>query len=304
MSCEREILLSDQGPRISRLVYGTWRLLQDSSNEPLAALERKISTCFELGITTFDHADIYGDYQVEAFFGRFLKANPSLRPKMQLISKAGIKLVSPQRPAHQLKTYDTSQKHLTQSAENSLKALNTDYLDLFLVHRPDPLMDFDDTAKGLEQLVTSGKARFVGVSNFLPWQLKALRERLTIPLVTNQIEINPLRPEPFLDGSLAQCQSLNIRPMAWSPLAGGGLFADAPAANRIRDCLNTIAPTKDASISQLVLAWLLRHPAGIVPIIGSLQESRIRDAVHALELPLERDEWFAIWTAMLGHDIP
>jgi predicted oxidoreductase len=265
-----------------------------------------IHACVDLGITTFDLADIYGDYASEGIFGRALALEPGLRERIQLVTKCGIKLVSDYRPEHRLKHYDTSQEHILASAEHSLRKFHTDRLDLLLIHRPDPLMDADEIAGAFSQLRASGKVLHFGVSNFSPAQFDLLASRLDFPLVTNQVEISVLETDLLHDGTVDQCQRLRIAPMAWSPLTGGRLFGDGdPQAVRVRQALVEVGEQLGgATLDQVALAWLLRHPARIVPILGSGKLERLRRAAGALEYELSRQQWFTIWTASKGHEVP
>ena len=297
--------------RFSELIYGVWRLAdRQEENTPDHAL-KKISTCLELGITTFDHADIYGDYECEALFGQATKKGQVPRDAYQIITKCGIKLVSSNRPNHKIKSYDTSSKHIIESVETSLRNLNTDYLDLLLIHRPNPMMDLYDTAQGLEKVVKSGKVKAVGVSNFSPWQFQQLQAALAIPLITNQIECSSIRLEPFHDGTLGQCELYGIRPMAWSPLGGGSPFNGNEFA-KLRDCLVQIGNelTEKSSDStpittdQVALAFLMNHPSGILPIIGTNNIARIKSAVKATEIKLTEEQLHMIWSASTGVEVP
>lgn len=298
-----KISLYPKEPLVSRLILGVWRMAewQQSPQETLALIQQ----CVELGVTTFDHADIYGNYTCEELFGTALQASPQLRSQIQLISKCGIKLVSQNRPAHQLKHYDTSRDHILTSVDHSLQALQTDYLDVLLIHRPDPLMDADEVAEVFSQLKQAGKVLHFGVSNFSPSQLDLLASRLAFPLVTNQIEISVMHLDAFTDGTLDQCQRLKIAPMAWSPFAGGQLFqGQTPKAVRVRQAVEAIAQSLGASLDQVALAWLLTHPAQIVPILGTGNLDRIRRAVEAENLKLSREQWFTLWTASTGVNVP
>ncbi len=299
-----QISLRAHGPIVSRIVFGAWRL--NTWNLSTRQLLDLLHTCVEVGITTIDHADIYGGYSCEGLFGAALREEPGLRAQLELVSKCGIKLVSPNRPAHTLKMYDTSRTHILASVENSLRELHTDYLDLLLLHRPDPFMDADETAGALGDLVKSGKVRHVGVSNFTPSQFELLESRLSVPLVTNQIEMSVLKLNAFLDGSLDHCQRLKIAPMAWSPMGGGTLFSGTtPQAERVRATLTEIAKEIcAASIDQVALAWLLCHPALIVPILGTGKAERVRAAAAAAQLKLSREQWFKIWIASTGANVP
>jgi predicted oxidoreductase len=291
-----------QGPSLSRLIAGVWRMAEWRQGETPAAF---VEHCIDLGITTFDHADLYGDYTCEAIFGAALKADPTLRSQIQLISKCGIKLVSKNRTDHKIKHYDTSREHILASVDNSLRALQTDYLDLLLLHRPDPLMDADQVAVAFAQLQQSGKVRHFGVSNFQPSQIDLLASRLELPLVTNQVEISVMHLDTFLDGTLDQCQQFRIAPMAWSPLGGGKLLtSDSPKALRLRAALQAIAEPNQASIDQVALAWLLAHPAQILPILGTGNLKRLQSAAAAEQLKLTREQWFTIWTASTGVEVP
>jgi len=301
------ISLHGNAPVVSRLILGLWRLAswQQSPQETLALVQQ----CVEWGITTFDHADIYGDYTCETLFGRALSGQSALRSQLQLITKCGIKLVSCNRPKHTLKHYDTSYEHILASVDASLHNLQTDYLDILLIHRPDPFMDADETAAAFTQLKQAGKVLHFGVSNFSPSQFDLLASRLSFPLVTNQIEISVMHLNAFTDGTLDQSQRLKMAPLAWSPLAGGHLFQEeSPQALRLRQVLGEMARQFSqshsvVSLDQVALAWLLVHPARIVPILGSGNYDRIQSAIAALSLPLTREQWFAIWTASTGTEV-
>lgn len=294
------VTLAAGGPQFSRMVMGYWRLLE--WNMAPMQLADFIQQHIDLGITTTDHADIYGGYQCEAAFGAALKQAPHLRQQIEIVSKCGIALTA--RPEHQLNHYNTEARHIIQSAEQSLRNLHTEYLDLLLIHRPDPLMDADEVAEAFVQLRASGKVRHVGVSNFTPTQFALLQSRLDFPLVTNQLEISPLYQDLLLDGTLDDCQQRRIAPMAWSCLGGGRLFS-APEYQPLRDELETIRQELGAaSIEQVVYAWVLRLPSRPLPIIGSGKIQRVQQAAAALTLPLTRQQWFRIRKAALGYDVP
>lgn len=297
------IQLTDGGPTFSRLVAGVMRLHEWG----LSTAERLdfIHNCLDLGITTFDHADIYGSYTCEALFGEALAAEPSLRDRLELVTKCGIQLPSSNRPGNRIHHYDTGREHIIASAENSLRNLHTDTLDLLLIHRPDPLMDADEVAAALTELRAAGKVRHAGVSNFMPWQFHLLQSRLDFPLATNQIELSVLYLDPLHDGTLDQLQRLRVAPMAWSPVAGGRLFdpRDERAA-RVRGVLENIGRKSGASVDQVALAWLLRHPARVLPVMGTGKIERLREAVAAEALTLDRQQWFAVWEASAGREVP
>ncbi|MBI1937156.1 MAG: aldo/keto reductase [Ignavibacteriales bacterium] len=288
---------------LSRITLGLWRALEwkYSTNE----LDNLIAQSIELGITSFDHADIYGHYECEALFGNVLRADHSLRTKMQIATKCGIKITSPKFPEHTMHIYDTGKGHIIKSAENSLKNLATDYIDVLLIHRPDPLMNADEIAEAFYQLNKSGKVLNFGVSNFLPHQFKLLQSRLDLPLVTNQIEVSVLYHEHFDNGNIDFLQENRIAPMVWSPFAGGRIFSEnSERANRVRNVLHELSEKYNVGIDAIAAAWLLFHPVNFVVVLGTGKIDRIKSAVKGLDVKLSREDWFKIWIAAKGHDIP
>jgi predicted oxidoreductase len=305
MSNPARVKLSPEGPEISRLVYGVWRLLDDPEGHGAPRVQAKIEACIEAGITTFDHADIYGGYGCEAAFGAALRASPKLRDGIEIVTKCGIMLVNPARPDNRIKHYDFSREHITRSVERSLQNLATEVIDVLLLHRPSPLLDLDEVAEAFGALRAQGKVRHFGVSNFTPAQLDAIQSRVEAPLVTNQVEIHPLRLDAFLDGTLDQCQKLRIAPMAWSPLGGGRVLRGAgEAEGRVQRALADLARAHHAEPEQIAYAWLLRHPARIVPVIGTNRVERISAAARALSLTLDTQAWFSLWSAASGAPVP
>ena len=288
-------------PRLSPVIAGCWRMSE--WNWTPAERLRWIEQCLDRGVTTFDHADIYGGYTVEALFGEALALAPHLRERMQIVSKCGIKLVHPNRPAHRIKSYDTSAAHLIASVDNSLRALKTDRLDLLLIHRPDPLLNPAELGGAVAKLKAAGKIRDFGVSNFTMSQFAMLNQ--WVPLATNQIELHPLHRAPLHDGTLDQMLALDLRPMIWSPLAGGRLFTgDAPDALRVRAVLQDIAAHHGVSAATIAYAWLLRHPSQPSPIVGSRRIEALDEALAACELTLDAEHWHAIWSAGEGAEVP
>jgi predicted oxidoreductase len=285
------------------LVHGLWRLADWQMHS--AELAGLIESCLSCGITTFDHADVYGDYRSETLFGAALAESRIDRASVQLVTKCGIKLLSANRPAHRAKSCDTSREHLIASVENSRRYLRTEYIDLLLIHRPNPLLEPGQVNEAFVALREAGKVRHFGVSNFLPSQFAMLSAQLDVPLVTNQIEYSPLYLEPQADGTIDLCLRLGIRPMAWSPFGGGRLFTDESVqADLLRETLATVGhELGGASIDQVVLAWILRHPAGFVPILGSGKVERIISAAASLDLVLTNDQWFEIRRAATGQDV-
>lgn len=299
MSVSR-VALHDQGPTFSRLIMGYWRLMEWQLSP--AALLDLMKYHLDLGVTTLDHADIYGGYQCEEAFGKALRLEPSLRERMEIVSKCGIALTA--RPEHALNHYNTGKAHIVASAETSLHKLGTDHLDLLLIHRPDPLMDADEVADAFITLRQAGKIKHAGVSNFTPRQFELLQSRLPFPLVTNQLEISPLNQSTTLDGTLDQCQQLRIKPMAWSCLGGGRLFNGQEYAP-LRAELEQIRHEVGAQhIEQLVYAWVMMLPSQPLPLIGSGKWERIAATVAAESIVLTRQQWFRIRKAALGYDVP
>ena len=294
------ILMAPQGPTFSRLVMGYWRLME--WNYAPRDLVGFIEQHLELGITTVDHADIYGDYQCEAAFGEALRLAPHLREKMEIVTKCGIATTA--KPENAIGHYITDRAHIIHSAENSLRLLNTDVLDLLLIHRPDPLMDADEIAEAFLALHKSGKVRHFGVSNFTPAQFSLLQSRLPFTLATNQVEISPVHQPLLLDGTLDLLQQLRIRPMAWSCLGGGRLFSDERYAPLRAELQQVAEETGAETPEQVVYAWVMRLPSRPLPIIGSGKIERVKSAVGALSLDLSRQQWFRIRKAALGYDVP
>ncbi|TYR79839.1 aldo/keto reductase family oxidoreductase [Priestia megaterium] len=289
--------------RFSRIIHGLWRLSDWnlSTDQTLALMEQ----CLDRGITTFDHADIYGNYSCESLFGQALAQKPSLRDSMQIVTKCGIKLTSEKYPERKINFYDTSKKHIIQSANQSLINLNTDYVDVLLIHRPDPFMNPEEVAEAFIQLKEEGKVRYFGVSNFKRSQFDMLQAFLPFSLVTNQLEISPTYLNHFDEGTIEQCQQHKLAPMAWSPLGGGAIFtATDERSTRVRKKLEEIGAEIGAqSIDQVAYTWLLSHPANIMPIVGSGRIERIESAVNALELNMTRMQWFQILEASKGRPV-
>lgn len=292
------VRLGEQGPAVSRLVAGTWRLMQQTHGVA-DQVEAYIETCIGLGVTTFDHADVYGGHRCEEVFGSVLRRRPELRRSIEIVTKCGITLPSSRRwPENRLLQYNSSGDYIVAAVQHSLKALCTDVIDVLLIHRPDPLMDADDVARAFDRLRRNGSVRFFGVSNFSPSQFDLLQSRLDVPLVTHQIELSALETKALHDGSVDQCQTHRIPVMAWSPLGGGRLFSDGEGASALRLLLSAIASRyQGADAASIALAWLLRHPASIIPILGTTSKERLTRAVAACRMVLDREDWYAIYMA-------
>jgi predicted oxidoreductase len=291
--------LHAQGPEFSRMITGVWRWSNLTHQQIHTLIEKSV----DVGITTFDHADIYGDYSCEEQFGEVLKGNSSLRKKIQLVTKCVIKLLSGKRPQHRVKHYDTSREHIVNSVEQSLKNLNTDYLDLLLLHRPDPLMPPEEVAEAFGLLKQNGKVLHFGVSNFTPAQFEMLQSYVHDPLVTNQVELSLFQHQALFDGTVDVLMKHRVSPMAWSPLGGGKFFSSSGGDDAVNIPLEKMASQYKCSVSQLLLAWLLRHPAGIFPILGTTNPDRIAEGAGAINIKLDRQDWFEMLKVVTGHDV-
>ncbi len=285
---------------LSRLVYGMWRL-GDDSDTSADHVEAKIQSCLDQGITTFDQADIYGGYAAEAVLGAAMRANPDLRQRMEIVTKCDIIAPVGRYSDAKVKYYDTSRAHVLQSVDTSLSEMAIDHIDLLLIHRPDPLMDHHETGAALDQVVTSGKVRAVGVSNFRPWDWTLLQSAMKTQLVTNQIEISLGEISPFTNGDLAFHQQHGQPVMAWSPLGGGMLMAGNPPVGVVAD---EIAHEFGVDRAAVAVAFLLAHPAGILPVLGTNNLERIMRISDALKVNLDRESWFRLYEAALGHEVP
>jgi predicted oxidoreductase len=295
-----QVALVPGGVSLSAIVAGVWRMPEWRQDVP--ARVRWIEQSLELGITSFDHADIYGNYAVESLFGEALVAAQGLRERLQIVTKCGIKLVGDARPAHAIKSYDSSRTHVIASVEASLRALRTDRIDVLLVHRPDLLMDPDELAATFDALREAGKVRAFGVSNHAPSQLAMLHRRHA--LVTHQLELSPLQLQALSDGTLDQCTDLGLRPMIWSPLGGGRLFTGQDQQTRhVRAVLEELGRNHGVSAATMVYAWILRHPAQPLPITGSGRIEALREAVSALDVQLSAEDWYRVWQASAGHEV-
>lgn len=299
LTCPR-IATRQNGLELSRVIAGMWRM--GEWNMPVQSRVAFIEECIALGVTSFDHADIYGSYGVETLFGEALRAAPGLRERIEIVSKCGIKLVSPARPEHTIQHYDTSYAHIVASAEASLRQLGTGHLDLLLIHRPDPLMNFDEVAEAFTRLQRDGKVRHVGVSNFSRHQFESLNRR--VPLATNQVEFSPLHVAPMFDETFDGLQDLGVAPMIWSPLGGGRLFTSSDAqVAQLRATIEEVADRLGQSFASVVFAWIMALPSRPMPLTGSGRIEAVAAAVAATGFQLERSDWFAILRAARGHEV-
>lgn len=289
---------------ISRIVHGHWRLASWKMSD--RELLKLTGQAIESGVTTFDHADIYGDYTCEKLFGDALNLKKSFRREIQLITKCGIKLVSDRAPARKLKYYDYSFDHIVASVDSSLRNFRTDYIDLLLLHRPAPFFDPAEVARAFAYLKQSGKVLHFGVSNFNPMQLDMLNACTDEKLVTNQVEISPYCLEHFENGNMDYFLKIGIKPMAWSPLAGGRLLnPQDEKGRRIFQALSEVAGELNVKIiDKVIYSWLLKHPASVIPVAGTGRIERIRHAVDALNVDMSLEQWYKIYTASTGNDLP
>ncbi|WP_455270140.1 aldo/keto reductase [Rhizobium herbae] len=298
------IRIHRDGPEFSRLVWGAFRIADNPETSGIASIARTVDTCLDTGITTIDHADIYGGYRVETLFGDMLATRPDLRAKIELVTKCGIALTGPARPEHRVKHYNSTAGHIRRSLENSLRNLRTDHVDLLLLHRPDPLMDAAEVAEVLEALVAEGKTRAVGVSNYTPSQFSMLQSKLPIPLMANQIELSVTHTAPIYDGTLDDCVNYGISPMAWSPLGGGRLFDKEKGNPQLVDLLTSLADQYGVQgAGTVALAWLLRLPSKPLPIIGSTDPERVRVLARATEIEFDLQDWFQVLEVASGRPV-
>ena len=276
--------------------WGVW-----DKNLNIKEFTHLINLFIENGITTFDHADIYGGYTTEASFGKALSESKINREKIQLITKCGIQYISENRPDNRIKHYEYSKDYIIWSAENSLKNLQTDYLDVFLLHRPSPLMQADEIAEAVSKLKADGKIKLFGVSNFTPFQIELLRQKTEISF--NQVQFSATHHEAMIDGSLDYMQIHNIKPMAWNPL--GTVFREnTDQTFRLRQLLAKLVEKYQTGSDIILLAWIMQHPAGVLPVIGTVNSGRIQQLMKAKSLVLDKQDWFAIWTESMGNKVP
>lgn len=295
----------------SRLAYGCWRIAEDSKRPELVGRAAVIAA-YEAGYTLFDHADIYCDGRSEEVFGKVLKESAEIRRHVLIASKCGIRKPNDPNSGDPCR-YDFSADYIVKSCEGSLKRLGVPTIDLYQLHRPDWLMDPAEVAEAFSKLFRQGKVRQFGVSNFRPSQVTALQRACSMKLIVNQVEISLAQLAAFTDGTLDQCLAERITPLAWSPL-GAGLLADGARSllpgqkgykvGKVTKALDKIARARDVSRSVVALAWLLRHPAGIVPIVGSTNPKKIVEAARGADLQLTREEWYSLLTAALPEPLP
>ncbi|MBC8034897.1 MAG: aldo/keto reductase [Chitinophagaceae bacterium] len=294
-----KIYLSDSGPKVSPAVYGFYRWHDVVGNAP-KTMEKIVNLCLELGINTFDHADIYGDYQCEEIFGNLLKQKSFKREDIVLFTKCGLTLPHPSQPGVRIKHYNTSKEHIIKSVDNSLKKLHTDHIDIFLLNHLDPLSNLEETAITLQRLRDSGKIRNIGVVNFTVFQHQLLASYLKSPIVTNHIDLNLVNIAALDNGQIDYIKQRYMRPLASSPLADGRIANGTDeVAVRVRRKLQEVSKKYDADIESLAVAWLVKLDA--LPLIGTFSEQRIRNIASAFNIKLDHQDWYELYTASRGE---
>lgn len=292
-----KIYLSDSGPKVSPAVYGFYRW--GTNDLTVHNMDRIVGLCLDLGINTFDHADIYGDYECEELFGQMIKSKSVKREDIVLFTKCGIIIPHPGRPEIRVKYYDTSKEHILKSIENSLRNLRTDYIDIFLLNQLDPLSNLEETAQTLQKLRDSGKVKNIGVVNFSVFQHQLLSSYLRIPIVTNHIELNLLNTAAFDNGQIDYVKQKYMRPLAMAPLAEGQIANSIEKRPLlIRRKLEELAPKYGADIESIAVAWIVK--LGALPLIGTTNEQRIRNITASFDIDLDRQDWYELYEASRG----
>ncbi len=294
-----KIYLSDSGPKVSPAIYGFWRW-EDTTATGASTMERIVNLCLELGINTFDHADVYGGYQCEEIFGNIMAQKSFKREEIVLFTKCGVNIPHPNRPGIRVRHCDTSASHIMASIDHSLKRLRTDYIDIFLLDQLDPFSNLEETAVALERLRTSGKIRNVGVANFSVFQHQLLASYLRVPIVTSHLELNILNTTALDNGQIDYIKQRYMRPLAAAPLAGGRIESGTDKlAVRVHYKLEEIGKKYGANIESLAVAWLIK--IGALPLIGTTNEQRIRNIVNAFNIDLDRQDWYELYAASRGE---
>ncbi|NBV10223.1 MAG: hypothetical protein EBS04_02005 [Chitinophagia bacterium] len=283
-------------PIVGCMRWGIW-----GENFTTSQYEQKINQCLEIGLDIFDHADIYGHYTTEAEFGNALKGNTNLRSQIKIITKCGINMLTPNRPQHAIKSYDTSAAHITKSVEQSLQNFHTDYIDTLLIHRPDILIDVEEVGATITALKKAGKIKSFGVSNFTTSQVALLQKY--IPVEHHQVEISVTNLNAFENGILDQCQLEKIEAQSWSPMGNGIFTENTNQHSRILAQADSLSKGYECSVNQILLAFIYAHPSQIVPVIGTTKFERISEAKKAMEIELKREDFYKLWTASTGKEV-
>ena len=290
-----KIYLSDSGPKVSPAVYGFYRWNDEISNT-VKSMEEIINLCLELGINTFDHADIYGSYRCEEIFGKVMAKKSFKREDIVLFTKCGFRFPDASQPGVRVKHYDTSSEHIIRSVDNSLQKLKTDYIDIFLLNHFDPIANIEETAYTLRHLRESGKIKNIGIANFTVFQHQLLAAHLNIPIVTNHVELNILNTSAITNGQIDYIKQKYMRPLASSPLAAGRIAIGVDdVAVRVRKKLVELSAKYNADIESIAVAWIVK--LGALPLIGTTSEKRIRNIVNAFDVELDNQDWYELYNA-------
>ncbi len=287
---------------ISKVVAGVIRWGSWGTKLSSAKMASMISSCVECGVTTFDHADIYGNYTTERQFGDALIFSGIPREDIQLITKCGIIKPCAEKPGFQISHYNTSKRHIIESVEQSLDNLNTDYIDVLMINRPSLIMNYEEMAEAFHMLKESGKVKEFGVVNFSPAQIRAFRKYF--PISSNQLELSMTHLSPMTDGTIDTCVEFDMMPMSWSPLGGGSIYTNTKAGQKLEDRLTKVAEKYDWSLSDMALLFLMHHPAGIIPVVNHSKIDKIKESVDLLDTELSNEQWFEILIATTGEELP
>ncbi len=289
-----KIYLSDSGPKVSPAIYGFYRWNEKEGNAE--TMEKIVNLCLEVGINTFDHADVYGSYKCEAVFGEAMSRKSFKREDIVLFTKCGLQLPDPGQPDIKIKHYNTSREHILKSVDHSLTRLKTDYIDIFLLDHLDHISDLEETAYTLRQLKEAGKIKNIGVANFSVFQHQLLAAHLNLPIVTNHIELNLLNTAAIENGQIDYIKQRYMRPLASAPLAAGRIaHGEDVVAVKVRGKLQELGVKYNADIESIAVAWLIK--LGALPLIGTLSEQRIRNIVSAFDIDLDNQEWYDLYNA-------
>jgi predicted oxidoreductase len=296
----QKIYMGDAGPKVSPAIYGfyRWNDVKDADT----VLKKIVHLCLELGINTFEHGDSYGSYQCEELFGNLLSEGAFKREDVILFTKCGLKVPNPLSPDIRIRNYDTSAAHITKSVESSLKKLRTDYIDIFLLDKLDAISNLEETALTLEKLKDSGKIKNIGVANFSVFQHQLLTSYLTKPIVTNHIELNLLSTQALDNGQIDYIKQRYMRPLAYAPLAEGRIATGTDEqAVKVREKLEELSAKYNADIESLAVAWLVK--LGALPLIGTTNEQRIKNAVNAFSIQLDHQDWYDLYNVSVENQI-
>lgn len=288
--------------QFSRIVAGVIRWGSWGSKLSSSKMANMISTSFENGVTTFDLADVYGNYTTEREFGDALILSGVSREEIQIISKCGIIKPCAEKPGFKISHYNTSKRYILDSVDLSLENLNTEYLDVLMINRPSPIMDYREMGEAFHQLKESGKVREFGVVNFSPDQIRAMRR--FYPIVTHQSDLSMTHLEPMMDGTIDTCIANDMVPMSWSPLGGDKIYTNTKAGKKLEAKLTKYAESFGWTLSEMALLFLLHHPAGILPVVNYAKADKILETIELLDVEISNEDWFEILIMLQGKDLP